>query len=147
MRPRLAALVALGSLACGGGQGSKPPAPQSPQQTLAQFMAAVKANDADRMGALWGSERGPAKASMKPEELHQRVAAIQKYLDHVGYRVLDGPRAMAGKDNVETFRIELQRRSCTVAFPIDLVRTKSGGWLVLDVHLADAGTPGAPCKQ
>ena len=44
MRPRLAVLVALGSLACGGGPGPGKAAPQSPQQALADFMAAVKKN-------------------------------------------------------------------------------------------------------
>src|SRR6266508_82863 len=93
VRPRLAVLVALGSLACGGGPGPGKPAPQSPQETLAQFLAAVKAN-------------------------------------------------------VQTFRIELQRQqSCTVAFPIDLVRARSGGWLVLDPHLESVGTPRASCKS
>ncbi|HEX9283022.1 MAG TPA: hypothetical protein VF882_04475 [Gemmatimonadales bacterium] len=148
MRPRLAVLVALGSLACGGGPGPGKPAPQSPQETLAQFLAAVKANDLGRMGDLWGTERGPAKTTMKADALRERLTVIQKYLDHVGYRVVEGPMPAPGKDNVQTFRIELQRQqSCTVVFPIDLVRARSGGWLVLDPHLESVGTPRASCKS
>src|SRR2546427_4920092 len=47
VRPRLTVLVALGCLACGGAGPGKL-APQSPQETLAQFMSAVKANDLER---------------------------------------------------------------------------------------------------
>ena len=148
MRPRLTVLVALGSLACGGGAGPGKLAPQSPQETLAQFMAAVKDNNLGRMGALWGSERGPATNWMKSDELRERLSVVQKYVDHVGYRVIEGPLPVSGHDNVKTFRVELQRQGgCTVVFPMDLVRTKSGGWVVNDVHLGSIPTPGTACRQ
>ncbi|HYK82220.1 MAG TPA: hypothetical protein VEU55_03680 [Gemmatimonadales bacterium] len=146
MRPRLAVLVALGALGCGGGTGPRPPAPQSPQQALAEFMAAVKANDLDRMGNLWGSERGPASGYMKPEDLHHRLTVFQIYLNHVGYRVLEGPMPVPGQEKLQRFRIELQRpNSCTVVFPIDLVHAKSGGWLVAAVDLASLPNPARGC--
>ncbi len=148
MRPRLTVLVALGSLACGGGAGPAKLAPQSPQETLAQFMSAVKDNNIERMGTLWGSERGPATSWMKSDQLRERLSVVQKYVDHAGYRVIEGPLAVPGHDNVKSFRVELQRqRGCTVVFPIDLVRTKSGGWVVNDVHLGSIPTPGTACRQ
>lgn len=147
MRPRLTVLVALSALACGGGTAPTP-VPQSLQQTLAQFMAAVKANDLKRMGELWGSDRGPASTWMKSDALKERLTVMQKYLDHVGYRVIEGPQGVQGHDNEQTFRVEIQRaNSCTVVFPIDLVRSKGGGWVVNDVHLADLSTPGSTCRQ
>src|SRR2546430_14678591 len=82
VRPRLTVLVALGSLACGGGAGPGKVAPQSPQQTLAQFMSAVKDNNLGRMGALWGSERGPPTNWMKSDQLPGRLSAGQKDVDH-----------------------------------------------------------------
>src|SRR5947208_2326845 len=89
VRPRLTVLVALGTLACGGGPGPGKPVPQSPQETLAQFMSAVKANDLLRMGTLWGSDRGPAADWMKGNELKERLTVIQKYLAHAGHRVVE----------------------------------------------------------
>ena len=146
MKPRLAVLVALASLACGSG-GSRTPAPQSLNETLAQFMSAVKTNDLKRMGALWGTERGPAADWMKAEEMNQRLAVIQKYLNHAGYRVVEGPLPVPAQDNQRSFRVELQRSNgCDVVLPIDLIRARSGSWLVLDVHLAVAGNPAAGCK-
>ncbi len=148
MRPRLTVLVALSSLACGGGAGPGKLAPQSPQETLAQFMSAVKDNNISRMSALWGSERGPATNWMKSDELRERLSVVQKYVDHVGYRVIEGPLPVPAHDNMKTFRVELQRQGgCTVVFPIDLVRTKSGGWVVNDVHLGSIPTPGLSCRQ
>jgi len=146
VKPRLAVLVALASLACGSG-GSRTPAPQSLNETLAQFMSAVKANDLKRMGALWGTERGPAGAWMKAEEMNQRLAVIQRYLNHAGYRVVEGPLPVPAQDNQRSFRVELQRSNgCNVVLPIDLIRARSGTWLVLDVHLDVAGNPAAGCK-
>lgn len=141
---RLAILTTLLGLACGGGAPPRPPAPQSTQETLQQFLAAVQAKDLQRMGDLWGTERGPASGWMKGPELQQRLTVIQKYLAHVGYRVVEGP--LAGTDaGRRTYRVELQRRRCNAMLPIDLVRAKSGGWLVFDVHLEAAGNPAAAC--
>jgi len=146
VKPRLAVLVALASLACGSG-GSRTPAPQSLNETLAQFMSAVKTNDLKRMSALWGTERGPAAGWMKAEQMNQRLAVIQKYLNHAGYRVVEGPLPVAAQDNQRSFRVELQRSNgCNVVLPIDLIRARSGSWLVLDVHLDVAGNPAAGCK-
>jgi hypothetical protein len=146
VRPRPAVLVALSLLACGG--GPQTPAPQSPQQTLAAFMAAVKANDLDRMGTLWGSERGPAASWMKADDLKKRLTVFQIYLNHVGYRVLEGPTPVAGQDRLQQFRVELQRaNTCTVVFPIQLVRAHSGAWLVNAVDLASLPNPADTCKR
>jgi hypothetical protein len=145
VKPRLAVLVALGLLACGG--GSRTPAPQSLAETLAQFMSAVKANNLERMGQLWGSERGPAAEYMNAEYLRKSVTVFQIYLNHTAYRVVDGPLPVPGKDKLRTFHVELQRPSgCSVVVPIDLVRANSGTWLVNDIHLEAAGNPAAGCK-
>jgi hypothetical protein len=74
--------------------------------------------------------------------LRQRVTVIQKYLDHTGYRIIEGPLLVPGHAELRTFRVELQRENCNQVLPIDVVRTRSGGWLVFDVHLESVNTPG-----
>jgi hypothetical protein len=138
-------LLATGT-ACGGNPGAETAVPQSMNESIAQFLAAVKANDHRRMGALWGTERGPAERSMNREVLRQRLTVIQKYLDHSGYRVIEGPLRVPGRDDLLTFRIELQRTNCNQVLPIDVIRTRSGGWLVYDVHLESAGSPAGRCQ-
>lgn len=146
MTGRLAILAALLSAGCGGTRSASP-APQTLTDALTQFMSAVKANDLHRMGRLWGTERGPAGAWMDARTLHMRLTVIQRYLAHSGYRVIEGPIVPAsGSPMLRTFRIELQREGCNTVLPIDLVRTKSGGWLVYDVHLESAGNPAARCQ-
>src|SRR5207244_4707696 len=75
------------------------------------------------------------------------ISVIQRYMNHAGYRVVEGPLSVPGQENQRSFRVELQRANgCNVVLPIDLVRAKSGTWLVLDVHLDIAGNPAAGCK-
>ena len=141
---RLAVLAVLGGLGCGA--RPQAPAPQSMNEAVARFFAAVKANDLQGMGTLWGTERGAAAGWMKPDELKMRLAVIQRYLTHDGYRIVEGPVPVPARDNVRTFRIELQRQQCNVVVPIDIVRTKQGGWLVADVHLETLSNPAVSCK-
>jgi hypothetical protein len=148
VRPRLFVLVALGALACGGGSGSQAPAPQSLEQTLTRFMTAVKSNDLDGMKALWGSERGPASGYMDADYVRRSLTVFQIYLNHSGYRIVEGPLSVPGKDKLREFRVELQRSNgCSVVLPIDLVQARSGTWLVNDVHLEAAGNPAKACRS
>ncbi len=143
---RLPMLLVLLGAACGRGSGPQTPQPQSVNAALEQFLSAVKANDLGRMGTLWGTDRGPAAQWMKAQELRQRLAVIQKYLDHVGYRIIEGPLAVPNRSDLRSYRVDLQRGDCNQAVPIDVVRTRSGGWLVYDVHLEAAGSPVARCQ-
>jgi hypothetical protein len=141
---RLAVFALLGSLGC----GSRPqaaPAPQSINDTVTQFLAAVKANDLERMEALWGDARGPASSRWKATELRQRVTVIQLYLRNAGYRILEGPLPVAGREDVRSFRVELQREQCNVVATIDVVRSERGGWFVLDPHLETLPNPARRC--
>jgi hypothetical protein len=146
MRRFIGFALLLAGAACGGRAKPSLPVPQSMNESVAQFLAAVKANDQRRMGDLWGTERGPASQSMNADVLRQRLTVIQKYLDHTGYRIIEGPLLVPGHDDLRTFRVELQRSSCNQVLPIDVVRTRSGGWLVYDVHLESAGSPAGRCQ-
>jgi hypothetical protein len=137
-------LLLLGA-ACGRGS-PQTPVPQSVSAALEQFLSAVKANDQSRMGALWGTDRGPAAQWMKAQELRQRLSVIQKYLDHVGYRIVEGPLTVPNRADLRTYRVDLQRSGCNQVVPIDVIRTRSGGWLVYDVHLEAAGSPASRCQ-
>lgn len=144
---RLLVLAVAASLGCSGRSGQPVPLPQSMSETLTRFLAAVKANDLNRMGDLWGTERGPATEWMAAEVLRRRLTVIQKYLSHTGYRVVEGPLTPPGQGSaLRTYRVELQREGCNRVVPIDLVQTRRGGWIVYDVHLESAGNPGVACQ-
>jgi len=52
-RLALALLLLAGSAACGNNPRAGAPVPQSMNESVTQFLAAVKANDLKRMGELW----------------------------------------------------------------------------------------------
>ena len=112
------------------------------------FLAAVKAKDLDRMGQLWGNQKGP-KASQTPdkdrEQLRQRLVVMQKMLDNKGYRIVEGPLPSSAGGDMRMFRVELDRGNCKKVVPFDVVQAHQGGWLVYDPHLEIAGSPNAPC--
>jgi len=109
-------------------------------------MDAVKANDLQRMGTLWGNDRGPVANRMKPADLNKFLTVMQIYLAHEGYRVIDGPLPKPGDDNGRIYHLELQRKGCNIATPIELVRGRSGGWFVYDVHLESLPNPARTCQ-
>jgi hypothetical protein len=82
---------------------------------------------------------------MEASELNKRVAVIQKYLAHGGYRVVEGPMPVPGNARMMSFRVELRRDDCLHIQPIDVVRVSRGGWVVQDVHLGDATSPVQAC--
>lgn len=116
-------------------------------QALTQFLTGVQNNNLSQMGATWGTERGPAAEWMKPKELEQRMAVIQKYLANNGFKVMIGPQPVAGHAELRTYQVELKRDRCPHVQPIDVVRTRNGGWLVFDVHLEAARTLAQGCPS
>ena len=152
---RLAVLLVVGAAACGGRQQPTTPTPQTPNEALTRFFAAVKANDIPKMADLWGDQRGPASTFMRPDYMRTTLATIQIYLNHGGFRIVEGPlaaqpinpsfRNVPPHEKLRDFRVELQREQCNRVIPITLVQTNRGGWVVYDVHLESAGNPRAPC--
>ena len=147
-------LVGLG---CGGSRRLGPVTPQTPNDALASFMTAVKANNLTRMGDLFGSPRGPASSYANRDYLKRQLQTIQKYWDHTGYRIIEGPLPSAplnstfkdvpSSDQMRDYRIELQRSTgCVQVGLMTLVRTNQGGWLVYDAHLESVGNPTARCQ-
>src|SRR5260221_6766453 len=92
---RLPMVVLLLAVACGRGSGPQTPVPQSVNAALEQFLAAVKANDLNPMSTLWGTGRGPASQWMQAPVLRQRLTVTQKYLEHVGYRLIGRTRSIS----------------------------------------------------
>lgn len=157
MTRRLAFLLACITVACGHPQRPAPLAAPTPNEALARFLDAVKANDINRMGNLWGTEHGPAAGRMNPQSMSQRLSVLQRYLAHSGYRVVDGPIAtqLSGSDTenapsldrLRTFHVDLDQDQCHRVAQIDVVRTDSGGWLVWLVHLDTLRNPRSGCQQ
>ena len=142
---RFTILLLLGAIGCGGKKPEAATPESAMQATVDGFLAAVKSNDLNRMAQLWGTDKGPAASTMDPTELTQRLSVIQKYLGHTGYRIVDGPTSVPASPRLRTYRIELQRPNCTRVVPMDLIFSRTGSWVVYDVHLEAAGNPVLGC--
>src|SRR5216117_1595172 len=147
-RVAIALLLFAGSIACGKNPGAGTPVPQSINESVSQFLAAVKANDQKRMGELWGTERGPAANSMNAGVLRQRLTVIQKYLDHTGYRIVEGPLTVPGTTTCGPIA-----SSCSVPIAIRCCRSTSSaptvaaGWFTTCVWRVRAVRAGAAPRR
>ena len=145
MRPVL--LAGLAALACGGGTsiagGPVEPA-TSASQAVTMFMRAAADSNLTRMAELWGSTDGPAARTGKPEGWEKRVIVMQAYLRGDSTRVVsDVP--VAGSDSQRRVIVELYRPGCVKQIRATVTRSRSGGWLVENVDVSEAGNPARPC--
>lgn len=121
--------------ACGGRTVAVAPAPAAPEQTVSAFLAAVNANDLDRMALLWGTERGPSTVSNRnaPEVRHQQLVIMQRLLVADSFRVL-GAEAVPGHE-ARRLQILMMRGPRRATVPFTLVTARTGGWLIREIGL------------
>jgi hypothetical protein len=131
-----AIVVAAFALAACRGRGAPiAPAPETPEQTVAQFLAAVNARELDRMALLWGTERGPSPVSNPntPEVQRRQLEIMQRLLITESHRVV---RNEPGTDIARRrLTVELVRANRRVQVPFVLVHARTGGWLVQEIDL------------
>jgi hypothetical protein len=118
-----------------------------PTMVAAAFMQAVADSNLSQMGALWGTERGPASATNNPSNWRQRVTVMQAYLQGGTARVLSESEAAMSQTNRREVIVELKRSGCTNTVPLTMVRTRDGAWLVNAIDLTAAGVPGRSCNN
>ena len=78
------ALLAIVALACSKSApvGTSLTGAPSARDAALQFMGAVKAQDLQAMGAVWGSDKGAARDNMDRTELDKRLVILQQCYDH-----------------------------------------------------------------
>jgi hypothetical protein len=140
VRQQAIAWIGIVVLACGGHSASQIPEPQSPTSALDQFLVAVRTKDYQRISQVWGNENGSAQANgkLRAGYVDSVARVFEIFLRHDGYRIVDGPKSVAGQPNLVTFNVELQMRDCNRVQPFDMVHTRHGGWVVRDPHMEAA---------
>ncbi len=128
----LAACVALSS--CTGRPAGVTPAP-TPEATVGQFLAAVNANDLDKMAALFGDEHGRA-AWGSPAAKQERLAIMQRLLAADSSRVLGTEADSSGVPTRRLLHVELIGAERRVKVPFIVARQGAEGWLVYAIGLA-----------
>jgi len=124
----------------GDGMGSA-----APRLAVDAFLDAVRTEDLQAMGATWGTERGPARASIERTELEKRVIILQCYLQHDSYRVLS---EVPGEGGRRVVRVELTRGTDKRQPALHAIQGPGGRWFVENVELAAVrdfcGLPATP---
>jgi hypothetical protein len=145
----LMALLGVAILACGGHRASQIPEPDTPNAALGQFLSAIKDHNRQRVAELWGNKKGSvhSRGQLPPAYEDSLIQVFEVYLQHDGYRIIDGPVPVIGIPDVVTYHVELQLPNCNRVQPLDLVHTNQGGWLVVNVHLEVAAQGIPRCQR
>ena len=110
-----------------------PAAPSAPDETVRQFLAAVNANDLDRMALLFGTENGPMPLTSpnSPDTRHKQLVIMQRLLLADSFRVvsIEPVPSHASHRRIE---VELMRGAQRASVPFVLVPSRTGGWLVFE---------------
>lgn len=70
---------------------------------------------------------------------------MQIYLQNSGHKVLS--ETHGDQPNQRLLQVRFQRGGCVITVPITVVETGDHTWLVNNIDLNQAGTPGRPCKD
>ena len=124
-------LVALVAAACsrGPGPGSSLTGATSARDAATQFLMAVKAQDLQAMGVVWGTENGPARDVLDRADLDKRLVLLQQCYDHERFQILDDAPVTEGS---RTVRVQITRGNITRVPSFKVVRGPSNRWYVLD---------------
>jgi hypothetical protein len=110
----------------------------SPRAVVEGFMRAVKEQDLQTMGALWGTVRGPARNLIDRDQLEKRLIIIQCKLDHDQWRYAEErPRLLAG--GKQDFQVRLRQKSIEAVTSFTTVLGADNRWYVEIVDLEPLG--------
>ncbi len=138
--PRLLAFAVLGPLvACTGRTARVTPAP-TPEATVEQFLAAVNANNPDRMEQLYGDENGQAHW-VNATNRQQRLAIFQRLLQSDSSRVAATEPDSTGVQTRRLVRMDLFRGGRRVRVPFSVAQQRAGGWLVFGFDISPLMPP------
>jgi hypothetical protein len=142
-------MLAMAGAACsrsGGGGTASAPAPlrgamggsSTSREAVEGFMRAVKGQDLQTMGALWGTSRGPARDQLDREQLEKRLIIIQCKLDHSTWSFdEERPRLLAG--GKQEFRVRLRQASVQAVTSFTTILAADQRWYVEIVDLEPLG--------
>ncbi len=140
-------LVVLGILlgACGGARGQVAPVPEA-EASVRAFLQAAADSNVNAMADHWGTQRGPASRTGKPDDYQKRIMVIQAFLKGTVSRLV-GTDPVPGQNNQRLVQVELTRGACVATVPFTMIRTGRGEWLVYQFNLEQVPSPSRSCES
>ena len=144
-KSHLMSALLLATTACATAPASRPASSSTaagalaPRLAVDAFLDAVRVEDIQAMGALFGTSRGALRDTMgssdrdAANQLEKRLIILQCYLAHDSYRIMSEAPGEGGSRMV---RVELTRRSEKRQPALFAVEGPGGRWYVENVELA-----------
>lgn len=102
----------------------------TPRDAATMFMGAVKSQDLQAMGAIWGTEQGPARDHMERDVMDKRLILLQQCYDHDRAQILDERLGTSATERI--IRVQVTRGNRTKTPEFKIVRGPSNRWYVGD---------------
>ena len=100
----------------------------SPQAAVERLLSAIRAQDLQALGAVWGDKRGSARDIMPRDEYDQRVIVMQCFFSHDQARIVSGPTT---KVDTVLFNLELSKGQARASTTAKTLQGPGSRWYVL----------------
>jgi hypothetical protein len=107
----------------------------APRTAVEQFLQAVRAEDLQAMGEIWGNAKGPARDQFERSELEKREIMMQGCFDHDKFRILD---EAPGEGGQRVYRVELTKQNVVATPRFYAIQGPGGRWYVSDAEITAA---------
>ena len=110
-----------------------------PQSAVRGFLAAVKAQDLQTMGAIWGGPNGPARDMMEQKELFEREIVMICALKHDRFDIVSEAQNATGG---QSLAVNLFAKNDNQVRTFDVVQGPKNRWYVRSIDLKTLGDCG-----
>ena len=108
----------------------------TPQAAVDRLLAAIRAQDLQALGAVWGDQRGSAREIMERDEYDKRVIIMQCYYSHDQARIVSGPTT---KVDTVLFNLELSKGQTRASTTAKTLQGPGSRWYVLTMDPVQRG--------
>jgi hypothetical protein len=124
----LALVLVAGCRSAPPREGTQMTGAATPRAAVDGLLAAIRDQDLQAFGAIWGDQRGAARDLMQRDVYDQRVFIMQCYLGHDRARVLSGPTT---KLDTVLFDVELTKGQTRATTTAKTLQGPASRWYVL----------------
>jgi hypothetical protein len=136
MKRIVLALVLLAACRSAPREGTQITGAPSPRAAVDRLLGAIRAQDLQALGAVWGDQRGAARDIMPRDEYDKRVIVMQCYFSHDQSRVLSGPTT---KVDTVMFNLELTKGTVRAQTTAKTLQGPGSRWYVLTMDPVPRG--------
>ena len=136
MKRIVLALALLSTCRSAPREGTETTGAPSPRAAVDRLLSAIRAQDLQALGAVWGDKRGAARDIMPRDEYDKRVIVMQCFFSHDQARVLSGPTT---KVDTVLFNLELTKGTIRAQTVAKTLQGPGSRWYVLTMDPVPQG--------